>query len=159
MKRFIFLLFLLIPFIVYSQGGYAIWKSADDLFDSADVSDGVVTITNAETIDSDEISYTNRKSGNLRVTIHFDTTSGSSNKLYFDFKYKVADFGTDSEDWVTVVVDSFELAEDNTTVTYQFSQSTYTFMDDPILAYKISLRQAAGSQVNRAKVGTVYYEP
>ncbi len=157
MKKFVFLLFLLIPFIVYSQGGYAKWKGVEDLFDSADITSGEVVLTNAETIDSDEISFSNRMSGNLRVSIPFDTTSGTT-KLYFDMKYKINDYGVDADDWVTINIDSFVVAEHNTMKTYQFSQSTYTFMDDPILAYKISMRQT-GTQVNRCKPSAIYYEP
>ena len=157
MKKFIFLLFLLIPFIVYSQGGYAKWTGVEDLFDSSDITSGEVVLTNSETIDSDEVSFSNRMSGNLRVSIPFDTTSGTT-ILYFDMKYKINDYGIDADDWVTVNIDSFELADDNTMKTYQFSQSDYTFMDDPILAYKISMRQT-GTQVNRCKPSTIYYEP
>ena len=157
MKKYIVLLFLLIPFIACSQGGYAKWSGVEDLFDSADITSGEVVLTNADTVDSDEMSYSNRVSGNIRVTVNFDTTSGTT-IAYLDFKYKINDYGITADDWVTTNIDSFELADDNAMVTYQFSQSGYTFMDDPIIAYKISLRQV-GTQVNRFKVSTIYYEP
>lgn len=120
---------------------------------------GTVILTNAMADTSNYVDLSFGYSGNGRISVQFDTTSASGSTLaYLDLMYKVSDsFDGDSLKFKTVTLDSFQVADDGTVKTYQLSYN-FNYFKDPILGYKMILRQS-GTQVNRFKVEVLLYKP
>lgn len=117
-----------------------------------------VTITNSETVVSSERIISRARSWDTRVTVLFDTTSGTT-KTYFDFLYRVAESGDSLRDWKYITVDSFFVADDHTTQTYNLNDfSIFPQLRSAFSRYMIRFRQT-GTQVNRIKVFGYEYDP
>lgn len=127
----------------------------NQMFASTDLTDGKVVLTDADTVVSNLVPWVYPgNDADIRVSVGFDTTSGSGNKAFVDFGIQIGHFGDDAKDYSWTNLDSLEIADDGSSGTYQLYYS-YSFLKAPILGWKIRCRQT-GTQVNRLEPQVVY---
>lgn len=156
--KFILIYLLMFPVLLFGQFSKSL--KIYQLFNTADItSNSCLVLTDADTVVSKNLDWTSNSSGNLRVSVGFDTVSGSGNETFLDIGYRILETGITTFDWKYAVIDSFGIADDHTSKTYSLGDvTTYPFFRDPVIAITLRFRQT-GTQVNRIYPGIIKYIP
>jgi hypothetical protein len=151
------MLALLLPIVAQAQAVYQF--GTFDLF-------GVTTVTLVDTMaDTSAVrSFNGSRSGDLRISAMFDTTSGTTGTVYISVGIRISqEFGAsattvDAYNFKFTTIDSFVVADDHTTKTWEIIPD-FDFADAPITGYVIRTWQTSGVQTNRLKFTVLEYKP
>lgn len=114
------------------------------------------TMTNADTATSKFLVMGNGANGDVRVSVMFDTTSGTlAGTTYVGIK--IGDFGTDALDYKWLELGAFSASDNGVPLTYLLWEDV-TGWKAPVEGYKIRII-TTGTQSTKAYVSRIQYFP